>query len=91
MNVRRSHTATMLRRRQREPQSRRTAGDPGGAGDPARVGRPIRAGARATGVERRQADVPQDRAIYTCSCGYVFAATVSTSVGCPHCGDSQAW
>jgi predicted Zn-ribbon and HTH transcriptional regulator len=29
--------------------------------------------------------------MYTCACGYVFKATVSTSVGCPHCGDTQAW
>jgi hypothetical protein len=33
----------------------------------------------------------QDRAMYTCQCGFVFQATVSTSVGCPHCGDTQAW
>ena len=33
----------------------------------------------------------QDRALYTCSCGYVFSEDVSTSVACPHCGDSQAW
>lgn len=34
---------------------------------------------------------PEDRALYTCSCGYAFEAEVSTSVGCPHCGTSQAW
>lgn len=39
----------------------------------------------------RRLDVPQDQATYACPCGYVFAAAVSTSVGCPHCGDSQAW
>jgi predicted RNA-binding Zn-ribbon protein involved in translation (DUF1610 family) len=32
-----------------------------------------------------------DRALYTCQCGYVFQAPVSTSVGCPNCGDTQAW
>ena len=32
-----------------------------------------------------------DRAMYTCQCGYVFEAPVSTSVGCPHCGGTQAW
>ena len=32
-----------------------------------------------------------DRALYTCQCGYVFEAPVSTSVGCPHCGGTQAW
>jgi hypothetical protein len=33
----------------------------------------------------------QDRALYSCQCGYVFRALVSTSVGCPHCGCTQAW
>jgi hypothetical protein len=33
----------------------------------------------------------QDRALYSCSCGYAFDAPVSTSVDCPHCGDRQAW
>jgi hypothetical protein len=32
-----------------------------------------------------------DRAFYSCQCGYVFEAPVSTSVGCPHCGGTQAW
>jgi hypothetical protein len=34
---------------------------------------------------------PEDTALYSCSCGYAFKAEVSTSVGCPHCGTSQAW
>ena len=34
---------------------------------------------------------PEDRALYSCSCGYAFKAEVTTSVGCPHCGTSQAW
>jgi hypothetical protein len=34
---------------------------------------------------------PEDLALYTCSCGYVFKAEVTTSVGCPECGVSQAW
>jgi hypothetical protein len=29
--------------------------------------------------------------MYTCHCGFVFEAPVSTSVGCPHCGGTQAW
>jgi hypothetical protein len=40
---------------------------------------------------RRLAGAPQDQALYSCGCGYVFAAQVSTSVDCPHCGDTQAW
>ncbi|HET8979603.1 MAG TPA: hypothetical protein VFN87_15680 [Solirubrobacteraceae bacterium] len=40
---------------------------------------------------RRQAARSQDQAMYTCQCGYVFEALVSTSVDCPHCGGAQAW
>jgi len=33
----------------------------------------------------------EDRAVYSCQCGYVFEEQVSTTVGCPHCGHTQAW
>ena len=39
----------------------------------------------------REAGPPQDKALYTCRCGCVFQAPVSTSVDCPSCGDAQAW
>jgi hypothetical protein len=39
----------------------------------------------------RESGGPEDRAFYTCSCGYAFRADVSTSVSCPHCGTDQAW
>ena len=39
----------------------------------------------------RESGGPEDRAFYTCSCGYAFKAEVSTSVTCPHCGNGQAW
>ena len=39
----------------------------------------------------RESGGPKDRAMYSCSCGYVFEADVSTSVACPHCGTGQAW
>ncbi len=43
-------------------------------------------------VERvRQAGGPIDSASYACACGYLFRASVSTSVTCPHCGAGQAW
>jgi hypothetical protein len=52
-----------------------------------------RAQAKASpGRERnKRANVSQDAALYSCSCGYVFKAAVTTSVGCPHCGCAQAW
>jgi hypothetical protein len=34
---------------------------------------------------------PLDCASYSCECGFVFAASVSTTVSCPHCGTPQAW
>jgi len=39
----------------------------------------------------RESGGPEDRAFYTCSCGYAFDAAVTTSVTCPHCGAGQAW
>lgn len=43
-------------------------------------------------IARGEDDVPpQDQALYTCQCGLTFEAPVSTSVGCPHCGSTQAW
>jgi hypothetical protein len=40
---------------------------------------------------RRFGGPSQDTALYNCHCGFVFTAMVSTSVGCPHCGGTQAW
>jgi hypothetical protein len=42
-------------------------------------------------ARERAAGGPQDLAAYRCSCGYVFEAPVSTTVGCPNCGGTQAW
>ncbi|HTQ69750.1 MAG TPA: hypothetical protein VMI13_13760 [Solirubrobacteraceae bacterium] len=39
----------------------------------------------------RDAGGPLDSACYTCGCGLLFDAPVSTSVTCPHCGAGQAW
>jgi hypothetical protein len=47
---------------------------------------------RDIAVERvRAAGGPLDQASYACQCGYLFAAPVSTTVTCPHCGTHQAW
>lgn len=42
-------------------------------------------------ARERTAGGPEDRAAYCCACGYVFVAPVSTTVGCPNCGGTQAW
>lgn len=39
----------------------------------------------------REAGGPRDTASYSCQCGFLFRADVSTTVACPHCGTSQAW
>ena len=39
----------------------------------------------------RRASGCDDNAFYACNCGYAFTASVSTTVGCPHCGSTQAW
>ncbi len=39
----------------------------------------------------RAAGGPEDHALYTCTCGYVFEADVIATVGCPHCGTEQSW
>lgn len=39
----------------------------------------------------RRAPAPEDLALYACGCGYVFKAVPTTTIGCPHCGDQQAW
>lgn len=39
----------------------------------------------------RAAGGPEDHALYTCDCGYVFEADVCASVDCPVCGSDQSW
>jgi hypothetical protein len=41
--------------------------------------------------DARRGGGPEDRALYSCMCGFAFMAAVTTSVDCPHCGTSQAW
>lgn len=41
--------------------------------------------------DNRDFDRVQDTALYRCGCGLVFDAPVTASVGCPHCGERQAW
>ena len=33
----------------------------------------------------------QDRALYSCECGFAWHGEVTASPGCPHCGTPQAW
>jgi len=70
------HPLARRKRRRSHPRQRR---------DPA-------AQTRDLAVERvRRAGGPVDRASYTCGCGCMFLAPVSTTVACPHCKAPQAW
>lgn len=52
----------------------------------------LSAGGADADLERaRRAGGPIDQAVYTCGCGYLFSAAVTTTVVCPHCGSDQAW
>jgi hypothetical protein len=53
---------------------------------------PVSSHPQAHAQERaRRSGGPEDRALYSCGCGYAFKASVTTTVGCPHCGQQQAW
>lgn len=52
---------------------------------------PPPAGCDLLAERARAAGGPIDTALYTCCCGYLFSAAVSTTVACPHCGTDQAW
>jgi hypothetical protein len=48
-------------------------------------------GSRPARERDRRSGGPEDQALYSCGCGYAFKARVTTSVGCPQCGQTQAW
>ena len=54
--------------------------------------RPAHAPCASTETDRaRRAACPEDLALYTCGCGFIFKAEPTTTIGCPHCGEQQAW
>jgi hypothetical protein len=42
-------------------------------------------------VRARRTPASQDRALYSCHCGFAWTGEVTASPGCPHCGTPQAW
>jgi len=56
-----------------------------------RAGRHASARPPVNRQEQFQESAIHDRALYGCGCGLVFEADVSTTVECPHCGETQAW
>ena len=87
-----------MRVRPQRPTDRRARADrrPHVIGRPAEDGETVPAASEPdpdlVAERRHRASVtPEDQATYSCSCGFVFQAPVSTSVACPHCGTGQAW
>lgn len=42
-------------------------------------------------VRARRGGGPEDRALYSCECGFAWTGEVTASPYCPHCGTPQAW
>jgi hypothetical protein len=85
------HSATVARpRRARRQRRQKPDGHTAATSMPSLHPTAPASGEDAT-VRARLAGGPIDNASYTCSCGFVFAASVSTTVACPHCGAGQAW
>jgi hypothetical protein len=79
-------TVTTRRRSRGRPAARRR-GAPRTAAATAILASPA-----LTALDRaRRSGGPIDRALYACGCGETFTATVSTTVGCPGCGETQTW
>ncbi|HEX4186273.1 MAG TPA: hypothetical protein VHY83_00110 [Solirubrobacteraceae bacterium] len=78
-----AETRPARRRRRRRETRRRSAR----TAQPAAVAVPLESAEQRV----REAGGPVDRAFYSCACGMLFQAKVSTTVRCPHCGAGQAW
>ena len=42
-------------------------------------------------VRARRGGGSEDRALYSCACGFAWKGVVTASPSCPHCGEPQAW
>jgi rubrerythrin len=42
-------------------------------------------------VRARRGGGSEDRALYSCECGFAWTGEVTASPSCPHCGQPQAW
>jgi hypothetical protein len=97
-----THLATSLRPATRRKKARSSAPDIVREGreataahvapelDPGEVAQ-MHADAVMYPARERAAGGPQDRALYGCSCGYAFHATVEAGVHCPQCSAEQSW
>jgi hypothetical protein len=77
-------TKTFRRRAQRARQTPRRTPEQG-----------LRSGGRpampVSQVRARRGGGSEDRALYSCVCGFAWKGVVTASPSCPHCGEPQAW
>ncbi len=52
---------------------------------------PRRAALPVSQVRARRGSGVEDRALYSCECGFAWTGEVTASPCCAHCGTPQAW
>ena len=70
------------RRSRRQPQ---TQAPTRRASEPRRTALPV------SQVRARRGSGIEDRALYSCECGFAWTGEVTASPCCAHCGTPQAW
>jgi hypothetical protein len=58
---------------------------------PARRATERRASLPVSQVRARRGSGVEDRALYSCECGFAWTGEVTASPCCAHCGTPQAW
>ena len=69
----------------------KTPGAPASPGPRPRAASPAAATAPGLPGPRPPRRGLEDRALYSCECGFAWTGEVTASPGCPHCGTPQAW
>jgi len=77
-------TKTFRRRAEKARTAPRRHSEPRPAADP-------RPSMSVSQVRARRGSGPEDRALYSCECGFAWTGEVTASPSCPHCGQPQAW
>jgi rubrerythrin len=77
-------TKPFRRRAEKARKAPRRHSEPRAAADP-RPAMPV------SQVRARRGSGPEDRALYSCECGFAWTGEVTASPSCPHCGQPQAW
>ena len=77
-------TKTFRRRAEKARKTPRRHSEPRAAADP-RPAMPV------SQVRARRGSGPEDRALYSCECGFAWKGEVTASPCCAHCGTPQAW